>query len=203
MCFRCCLAKLLLCALLLALAACDDPAGQVHDGVPRQIDTAATYVFVLPDGAEPDTARAEALAGVGFEAVLARRKPGKAFDFAAVDVKEDLRLMLARGVPLGNLAVLGAGAGGRLALAVAAIMKAPEMHVVVLNACAEGRIPDEPVLAEGVPLLRGHVLSLAAPGKSCQAVLDAAPGADSWEVELSGTGDSAWLAETRRWIVGD
>jgi len=130
--------------LTVFLGACDNPdTGHVHDSVPPRLDLTRTHVLYLHDHPR-DGGRSEritaALAGRGFEVIAEVRAADVAPDISASRVRDHIRGLLARGVPLEKLAVMGPGAGGRMAMAVAYLVRTPGIRYVALAACPrEGR----------------------------------------------------------------
>ena len=207
-------------AATVLVAGCDDgPTGNVHRIFPARVSPDATYVFYVHGRPAADyEAIAPALAARGFEVVAEPRAEGSDPEMDALTIKERVRTLLAFGVPVGHLAVIGTGEGGAVTLAASAILQVPDMSFVALAACPPPGAPGHAFLERVVDIhartLRGRVLSLIdvddSQAGSCAQVLDRSAGGETWEVELdSGDGgavfrrpDPAWLDETITWIKG-
>ena len=204
-----------------ALAAgCDGPStGNVHRVFPAQVSPEATYVFYVHGRpAAAYEAIAPALAARGFEVIAEPRAEGSDPEMDALAIKERVRTLLAFGVPVRHVAVVGTGEGGAVTLAVSAILQVPGMSFVALAACPPPGAPGHAFLERVADVyartLRGRVLSLMdvddGEAGSCADILDRSAGGETWEVELdSGEGgvvfrrpDPAWLDETANWIKG-
>ncbi len=207
-------------AVLALAGACDGGStGQVHRSFPARVSPDTTYVFYVHGRPAADhEAIAPALAARGFEVIAERRADGSDPELDALAIKERVRTLLAFGVPVGHIAVVGTGEGGAVTLAASGLLQVPDMAFVVLGACPPAGAPGRAFLDRVADIyartLRGRVLSVIDLGDpdagSCTDILDRGGGAETWEVELdSGAGgavfrrpDPAWLDETAKWIEG-
>lgn len=191
-----------ICCLLplLVLGACD--AGpKVHARVPAQVSPDKAYVFYFsgPEGAR-------ALAAKGLEVIVEDRLPGQDDDGYAVRIWERMRELLARGVPLQRIGLVGSGAGGRLAMMAAGLAQAPDTGLVVVGACpppgAAGREDYERVLRLYAHGIKSRFLSLVPKGETgaapCAEAFQVANGADTWEAAID---PAAWAAEVADWML--
>lgn len=194
---------------LFVLAACDGGgSGAVHAKPPARVPAEHNWVFYQHDQGG-DLAEAEALAAKGFQVIATQREPGADLDYRAVALKEQVRELMARGVPMANLALVGRGEGGRLAMMVSGLAQVPDSALVVAAACpVEGNVEREAykrLLRLHAPTIKGRFLSLVDPGEdglgSCREAQETANGAESWEADLSASKD--WLDEAARWIRGE
>lgn len=203
-------APLILFAVLIVLARIGPPIGagdnQVFDGPPIVIDPAAFYVVMI--GASQEVAHA--VAERDYRVVVQPMPAAEPAPFAAIAVTEKIRLMMARGVPPWQIAVVGAGRGGRLTLEVSALMHLRSIRYVVFGACPKGGGKNMQRLVDLYSAdMIGRILSLvlARGTASCQAVFEETTGAGWWERELEDvyTGvferpDNLWLEQLDGWI---
>jgi pimeloyl-ACP methyl ester carboxylesterase len=185
---------------LLLVAACD--AGpKVHARVPAQVSPDKTYVFHFSGMEE-----ARALAAKGLEVIVEERLPGQDDDGYSVLIWERMRELLARGVPLQRIGLVGRGAGGRLAMMAAGLAQAPDTGLVAVGACppegAAGREDYERILRLHAHGIKSRFLSLipkdGAGAGSCAEAFRVANGAHTWEAAIDAT---AWAAETADWML--
>jgi len=179
---------------------------QVFDGPPIVIDPAAFYVVMI--GASEEAART--VAERDFRVVLQPMPATEPAPNAAIAVVENIRLMMERGIPPWQIAVAGAGRGGRLTLEVSSLMHLRSIRYVVFGACPEdgGESMRRLVDLHSVNMI-GRILSLvpARGAASCEAVFEETSGAGWWERDLEGVGmevferpDDLWLEQLDGWI---
>lgn len=213
-------AVMVLAVFLSMLAGCGDDNGEgaasasrVHDTLPPMLEEGASWVILQADRGRDPGPLARALAERGFQ-VLTRAWPDHEGPAYLVGVKETTRELMARGVEPTRLALVGQGEGGRLTLAVAAIMSSAESPVVVLGACPAQDRPERAAFDETMALdraiLRGRILSLVARGnpatQPCAPDLEGASNAETWETLLEGGPElfsspaPPWLDEMDRWL---
>lgn len=204
------LAPLILFFFLIVFAATLPPPGegdnQVFYGPPIVIDPAAFYVVMI--GASEEVARG--VAERDFRVVLQPMPVTEPAPYAAIDVKKIIDLMIARGIPPWQIAVVGAGRGGRLTLEVSALMHLRSIRYAVFGACPKGGGKNMQRLVDLYSAdMIGRILSLvlARGTASCQAVFEETTGAGWWERELEDvdTGvferpDDLWLDHLDGWI---
>jgi len=204
------LAPLILVAFLIVLAKTVPPIGagkdRVFDGPPVIIDPAAFYVVMI--GASREVALA--VAERDYRVVLQPMPVAEPAPYAAIAVKENIDLMMARGVPPWQIAVVGAGRGGRLTLEVSALMHLRSIRYVVFGACTNGGEENMQRLVDLYSAdMIGRILSLVPAHwtESCHAVFEETTGAGWWERELEGVDmgvferpDDLWLEQLDGWI---
>jgi len=204
------LAPLILLVFLIVLAKTVPPIGegdnQVFDGPPIITDPAAFYVVMI--GASEEAAHA--VAERDYRVVLQPMPFSEPAPYAAIAVRDNIRLMMARGIPPWQIAVVGAGRGGRLTLEVSALMHLRSIRYVVFGACPNGGGKNIQRLVDLYSAdMIGRILSLV-PARwtaSCQAVFEETTGAGWWERELEGVDtevferpDDLWLEQLDGWI---
>lgn len=209
-----------LAALMAVLVtACDQgPSGEVHARPPTRVAADETYVFYFHDGRGSHAREAaEALAAKGFQVILPERTEKTDPDYHAVAVKEQVRELLARGVSMNRIGLVGAGEGGRLAMMVSGLTQVPASALVVLAGCPSKGTPERPayerVLRLHAATIKGRFLSIVAKDHagtgSCSEAFARANGSEPWETELPAvlpeapftTPSGAWVEETAAWIA--
>lgn len=204
------LAPFILFGFLIYFAATLPPPGQgdnqVFYGPPIVIDPAAFYVVMI--GATEEAARG--VAERDFRVVLQPMPAIEPAPDAAFAVTENIRLMMERGIPPWQIAVAGAGRGGRLTLEVSSLMHLRSIRYVVFGACPEGGGENMRRLVDlHSANMIGRILSLvpARGAASCEAVFEETSGAGWWERDLEGVGmevfgrpDDLWLEQLDGWI---
>lgn len=206
------LAPLILIVLLIVLAKTVPPIGegdnQIFDGAPIIIDPAAFYVVMI--GASDEAARA--VAERDYRVVRQPMPAAEPAPYAAIDVRDTIRLMIKRGIPPWQIAVAGAGRGGRLTLEVSALMHLRSIRYAVFGACPKGggKIMQRLVDLYSSDMI-GRILSLVPSHwtESCHAVFEETSGAGWWERTLEGVDtevferpDDIWLDHLDGWIRG-
>lgn len=157
-----------ICLFLLA-AALPVHAGTIHTDVPQTPDPARVHVIYLHGrivenaGPRPTDPRfgpydypgvLEALSARGAVVISAQRAPGTDVDEYAGTVVSRIERLVGRGVPPGNIVVVGFSKGGGIAMRVSSFLRRPEVGYVLLAACPHGA-PAPPPLR-----LTGRVLSV-------------------------------------------
>ena len=217
-----------LCALALAggllLSA---PAlaqkGSVHGGVPAQPRADARYVIYLhariveeqrsPRPVDERLGRYEyqqildVLAASGAEVIAEQRAPGTDFRQFGARVADQVRQLLAAGVPAERIAVAGFSKGGAIAIVASALLRDPHIAFVVLAPCGDW------VKGRDDVDVRGRILSIYEAsdelGTSCEPLFAQAsdPG-EHRELRIdTGAGHGAfyrprpeWLSPLLQWV---
>ena len=143
---------------------------RILDRAPASPDPAAYYLFYLhgriielqgPEAVSPIFGRyeyqriLEAFAARGFVVVAEVRPDGAGTAFVEATA-EQIRGLLAAGVPAGQITVMGFSKGGALALGVSALVAADEVGYAILAGC----FGNADRAAQRGPSLRGRFLSL-------------------------------------------
>ena len=175
-------------ACLCATPARAAPSQHSYTQLPATIDADAHYVLYLHGriiedaGIRPTHAEygvyeyvaiLDALAARGYKVISEVRPSGAATAEFGPRVVDQVRQLIARGVPPSRITVIGFSKGGSLAILAAAALEEPEVNFVFLAACGEW------VFDAGIEVV-GRVLSIYersdAFGKSCSPLFDASPG---------------------------
>ncbi|MEC9364242.1 MAG: alpha/beta hydrolase [Pseudomonadota bacterium] len=198
-------------ALLLAGGAAAG-AGPVLDSLPTTIDPSATYLLYLhgriiedrgPRAMHPQwglydlEAVSRALAARDAIVVARQRAPGSRVREDAEAVQEQVRALLAAGVPAPRIVVVGFSKGAAIAMLAAAGLPEP-LRLVVLAGCAPGM--------RGPLTLSAHVLSIherSDPlGESCAALLSGGGEASFTEIAIAtGRSHGAFFLPQDEWVV--
>jgi hypothetical protein len=200
------------------------PTGEIYSSMPQQIDPDRRYVIYIHGKLIEDegiNAVSPQFGPYEFDAILKyladsgldvigeiRSGPtdGNAYSDHVVD---QVDLLIANGVPVQHITVVGFSKGAGIAILASAKLKDPGINYVLMAICG-----DE-TNAPGAPTLTGHVLSLYEQsddlGSTCRPLADRSSGITSFEeIELStgrqhGTfyaADPAWLDPVIAWIWG-
>lgn len=221
-----------LVSLVIVALAGSGVAGMIATELPETADPDSRYLFYL-HGAwieqhgvaqpHPHHGRYEyqeivqALADRGFVVISERRtNPVHPVSYAQ-RVADQVRTLVARGVPPARITVAGHSKGGHMAMLVASQVQEPALRVVVMAGCgapgAEFRRSYAPFLATRAASMAGWILSLydAADREagSCQEAFDRAPAVRSQErMFRTGKGhglfyapEPLWLDEVARWAT--
>lgn len=173
-------AVLSLFAAILMMASISAPvsAGAIHTVVPAKPDPQARYLIYLhgarPESfpiSEPHPVRGlfeyqkilEAFAGSGFEVISElRTEKTNPRRFARTRVLEQVKTLIAAGVPPEHITVVGFSKGGLMALIVASQAKQPKLNIVNMAGCGKGQFRKayENFLANDASKLSGRMLSI-------------------------------------------
>ena len=138
--------------LLLSAACTGAGKGSVLGGVPAQPRPGARYVIYLhgriieEKGPRPTDERfgtyeyqqiLDALAASGATVISEQRPPGTDFRAFGSHVADQVRRLLASGVPAEQIAVVGFSKGGAIAMVASALLKDPSITFVFLGACGD------------------------------------------------------------------
>jgi triacylglycerol esterase/lipase EstA (alpha/beta hydrolase family) len=153
-------------------------AGRIHTDVPAQIDPAARYLIYIhgarPESfplSEPHPTRGlfeyqnilNALAASGFEVIselrMERTNPRR---FARTRVLEQVKSLIAAGVPAQNITLAGFSKGGLIAMIVASQARQPKLNIVNMAGCGKGKSRQayDNFLANDASKLSGRMLSI-------------------------------------------
>jgi acetyl esterase/lipase len=207
----------LLCPLLVAggllLSATPAPAqrGAVLDDVPAQARPGARYVIYLhgriveEQGRRPTDERfgtyeyqqiLDTLAASGAD-VIAEQRPQGAF---GAHVADQVRRLLAAGVPAERIAVVGFSKGGAIAMIASALLGEPRVAFVFLGACGDW------VQGRDDVDVRGRILSIYEAsdelGTSCEPLFAQAGGPGGHrEIRIdTGAGHGAFFRPRPEWV---
>lgn len=187
---------------LLLLAVPSGPVlaqtGAVFSALPTDPDPSAHYVFYLHGRIIETSSRRpthpqfgvyeydevlSALAGPGLQVISEQRPPDTEVGAYGRKVADDVRSLLAKGVPPSNIGVVGFSKGGLIAISTSSVLTEP-ISYVFLAACSD--------FVFGQPELRvsGRVLSIFEQsdeiGVSCAPLFDRSPAVlETQEIEIS------------------
>lgn len=143
-------------------------AGSIHSGVPESVSPESVYLIYLhgriiensgPRPTHPQFGRydypavLEALSSRGGVVISAQRPPETDVDQYASVVIRQVETLIERGVPPGNIVVIGFSKGGAISMRVSSRLQRPQVRFVLLASCPEGR-------AMLQLKLTGHILSV-------------------------------------------
>jgi hypothetical protein len=197
--------------------------GSILDNVPAEVRPGARYVIYLhgriveEKGVRPTDDRfgtyeyrqiLDALAASGAEVIAEQRPPGTDFREFGARVADQVRRLLAAGVPAERIAVVGFSKGGAIAMVASALIADPRIPFVFLASCGDwmqGRDDMD---------VRGRILSIYEAsdelGTSCEPLFEqtSSPG-EHREIRIAtGAGHGAffrprpeWLAPVLEWIA--
>jgi hypothetical protein len=210
------LACLVLCATVCsAEKPVAEPTLQIHSAVPAGTDPSARYLFYL-HGAIIERAGArpthpdfgiyeyqeilELLAERGFVVISEARAAGTSVMEYAATVADQVRTLLAAGVPPGNISVVGFSKGGGIAVVTSSILATDALNFVFMGTCGPW-LKERP---EIVP--HGRMLSLHEASddmvSSCEDLFSrAGEGAETREIVINiGGGHGAFYRPRPEWI---
>jgi hypothetical protein len=208
-------------AMLLALlpAACGPvaavPQGAVLDRPPARIDAAARYVIYLHGRILEEKPRdpvderfgiyaydsiLTALAASGAQVIAERRPAGTDFRAYGGQVAEQVRGLLAAGVPAERITVIGFSKGGGIAMIASALLANRRIGFVLLAPCGDWLLNRDDVN------VRGRILSIYEAsdelGTSCEPLFRQAgtPG-EHREIRIAtGAGHGAFFRPREEWV---
>lgn len=146
------LAALLALILLVAPAATAKP-GAIHHELPKQVDPGKRYVIylhgrIIEDQGPRPTSKdwgiyeyqqiLDTLAAAGLTVISEQRRSGTDMDQFAEHVVDQVRTLLAAGVPGERITVIGFSKGGGIATRASALLKNDKVNFVFLAACGDG-----------------------------------------------------------------
>jgi hypothetical protein len=166
--------RLLLLPILL-LCAISAHAQSILATVPDSVDTEKHYLFYIHDDIvnsfdmEPEhpvhgvydyAGVVNRFATEGFTVISYPRMKGTHPYTFADETREEIRKLLAAGVPASHIAIVGAGTGGGIAILITTKLRDPDLQVVLLATCTDPFIAYWKAQNE---LLSGNVLSIYHP----------------------------------------
>ena len=198
-------------------------AGRIHTDVPAQIDPAARYLIYVhgarPESfplSEPHPTRGlfeyqnilNALAASGFEVIselrMERTNPRR---FARTRVLEQVKSLIAAGVPAQNITLAGFSKGGLIAMIVASQARQPKLNIVNMAGCGKGKSRQayDNFLANDASKLSGRMLSIYDQADkisgTCQDVSAKAPRMPFEEEVLTvGGGHGTFYTPRKAWV---
>jgi hypothetical protein len=198
-------------------------AGRIHTDVPAQIDPAARYLIYIhgarPESfplSEPHPTRGlfeyqnilNALAASGFEVIselrMERTNPRR---FARTRVLEQVKSLIAAGVPAQNITLAGFSKGGLIAMIVASQARQPKLNIVNMAGCGKGKSRQayDNFLANDASKLSGRMLSIYDQADkisgTCQDVSAKAPRMPFEEEVLTvGGGHGTFYTPRKAWV---
>jgi pimeloyl-ACP methyl ester carboxylesterase len=201
--------------LLLAATPVLAQSGAVWAGVPAQVRPDARYVIYLhgrvveEKGRRPTDERfgiheyqqiLDTLAASGAEVISEQRPGGTDFRAFGARVADQVRALLAAGVPAERIAVVGFSKGGAIAMVASALLADPRITFVLLGPCGDwvnGRDDVD---------VRGRILSIYEAsdelGTSCEPLFAQAsdPG-EHREIRIdTGAGHGAFFRPRAEWL---
>jgi acetyl esterase/lipase len=201
--------------LLLSVAPSVAQTGSILVGVPAQVRPGARYVIYLhgriveEKGRRPTDERfgtyeypgiLDTLAASGAEVISEQRPQGTDFRAFGAHVAEQVRRLLAAGVPAERIAVVGFSKGGAIAIVAAALLGDPRVTFVFLGACGDW------VQGRDDVDVRGRILSIYEAsdelGTSCGPLFAQAsePG-EHREIRIdTGAGHGAFYRPRAEWL---
>lgn len=198
-------------------------AGRIHTDVPAQVDPAARYLIYI-HGARPETFPLSephptrglfeyqnilnALAASGFEVIselrMERTNPRR---FARTRVLEQVKSLIAAGVPAQNITLAGFSKGGLIAMIVASQARQPKLNIVNMAGCGKGKSRQayDNFLANDASKLSGRMLSIYDQADkisgTCQDVSAKAPRMPFEEEVLTvGGGHGTFYTPRKAWV---
>lgn len=206
-----------------AHAAVPPPPGVIHTAVPDLPEAGKIHVIYLHGrivenaGPRPTSPRyglydypavLEALASRGASVISAQRPPGTDMDAYAGVVVSQVEDLIERGVPAGNIVVVGFSKGGGIATRVSSFLRRPEVGFVLLAACPARPAPPN-------IRLTGRILSIYEASDelagSCAPLADRTERPASFEETRISTGKAhgafylplpAWTEPVLGWVHG-
>lgn len=209
--------------LLLSAAPAPAQSGSILDDVPAEVRPGARYVIYLhariveEKGPRPTGERfgtyeyqqiLDALAASGAEVIAEQRPLGTDFRAFGAHVADQVRRLVAAGVPAERIAVVGFSKGGAIAMVASALLEDARIPFVFLGSCGDW------VQGRDDVDVRGRILSIYEAsdelGTSCEPLFEQAtePG-EHREIRITtGAGHGAffrprpeWLAPVLEWIA--
>ncbi|HEV2853785.1 MAG TPA: alpha/beta hydrolase [Thermoanaerobaculia bacterium] len=202
-------------SLLIAPAAVAQP-GAIHHGVPERLDPGKRYVIYLhgriveEKGTRPTHERwgiyeyqkiLDTLAAPGFTVISEQRRLGTDMDRFAEHVAQQVKKLMAGGVPADHVTVIGFSKGGGIAIRTSALLKNDKVNFVFLAACGDGDFSGTDID------IRGRILSVHEAsdemGRSCvQLFAKSKSTGKHAEVKIAtGEGHGAFFRPRREWTA--
>ncbi|PLX33190.1 MAG: hypothetical protein C0600_00995 [Ignavibacteria bacterium] len=221
--------RILVPALVVLFSAQLSHAQNIFTTLPDSIDTARHYMFYIHDNvvhagdvrpSHPEFGTYEyeeivnRLSTEGFSVISYPREKGAHPYLYAQETAEQIRHLIAEGVPAAHISIVGAGSGGTIAILLCTILKNKDLNVVVLSTCTERYVA---FWTQNDETLCGNVLSIYhaddKAGAPCRPFLEAcSKSVVSQYREISLGGDSPigfyykdaldWVMPTILWSSG-
>lgn len=205
-----------ICVLLLYAAPAAAQKGSIHSDVPAQPRSGARYLIYLhgriveEKGRRPADERfgtyeyqqiLDSLAASGTEVISEQRPQGTDFREFGSRVADQVRRLIAAGVPPEQIVVAGFSKGGAIAIVASALLREPKVTFVFLGACGDW------VKGRDDVNVRGRILSIYEAsdelGTSCEPLFSQAtePG-EHHEVRIAtGAGHGAFYRPRAEWLA--
>jgi hypothetical protein len=196
--------------------------GKVFDRLPDVPDVTARYVIYLHGRIIEDQGRRpthptygtyeyqqilDRLAADGLAVVSEQRASGTDMDAFAARVADQVRTLLAAGVPPERVSVVGFSKGGGIAIRTSALLANPRVNFVFLAACGDGDFSGSDIT------VWGRILSVYEAsdeiGRSCQSLFARSEGTGKRSEVRIDTGEQhgafyrlhdEWLTPVLRWV---
>jgi hypothetical protein len=202
-------------ALLLSAAPALAQRGSILGDVPAQVRPGARYVIYLhgriieEKGPRPTDERfgtyeyqqiLDTLAASGAEVISERRPGGTDFRDFGSHVADQVRRLLAAGVPAERIAVVGFSKGGAIAMIASALLADPRITFVLLAPCGDW------VQGRDDVDVRGRILSIYEAsdelGTSCEPLfVQASEPGEHHEIRIdTGAGHGAFFRPRAEWL---
>lgn len=188
--------------------------GAVHNGLPKRLDPGTRYVIylhgrIIEDKGPRPTHETwgvyeyrkilDTLAAAGFDVISEQRRSGTDMDRFAEHVAQQVRSLIAGGVPPKNITVIGFSKGGGIAIRTSDLLKNDKVNFVFLASCGDGDF-------SGSKLdVRGRILSVYEAsdeiGRSCAQLFARSKGAgERKEIKIeTGGGHGAFYRPRKEW----
>jgi hypothetical protein len=209
------LRALFILSLFIAPAAAAQ-RGAILQGIPERLDPGKRYVIYLhgriieEKGPRPTHERwgiyeyqkiLDTLAAPGFTVISEQRRPGTDMDRFAGHVTQQVRKLVAGGVPAEHVTVIGFSKGGGIAIRTSALLKNDKVNFVFLAACGDGDFSGTDID------VRGRILSVYEAsdegGRSCAQLFAKSKSTGKHaEVKIAtGQGHGAFFRPRKEWTA--
>ncbi len=190
--------------------------GTVHNEVPKRLDPRTRYVIylhgrIIEDKGPRPTHETwgvyeyrkilDTLAAAGFGVISEQRRSGTDMDEFAEHVAQQVRSLIAGGVPAERITVIGFSKGGGIAIRTSDRLKNDKVNFVFLASCGDGSFSDSKLD------VRGRILSVYEAsdeiGRSCAQLFARSKGAgERKEIAIAiGGGHGAFFRPRKEWTV--
>ena len=199
--------------------------GAIYHEIPKRLDPGKRYVIYLhgriveDKGSRPTHEKwgiyeyqkiLDTLAAPGFIVISEQRRPGTDMDRFAEHVTQQVRALVAGGVPPEHVTVIGFSKGGGIAIRTSALLKNDKVNFVFLAACGDGDF-------SGTKLdVRGRILSVYEAsdemGRSCAQLFAKSKSTGKHAEVKIATGEEhgaffrprkEWTAPVIAWVRGE
>lgn len=201
---------------LLTAPAATAQRGAVHRTLPERLDRNARYVIYLhgriieEQGPRPTHERwgvyeyqkiLDTLAAAGLTVISEQRRPATDMDRFAEHATQQVRKLLAAGVPAEHITVIGFSKGGGIAIRTSALLKNDKVNFVFLASCGDGDFSGADID------VRGRILSIYEAsdeaGRSCaQLFAKSSAVGERKEIKIeTGEGHGAFYRPRKEWTA--